>query len=85
MKKKPIDLSTNKIVTRKDEVFNEIYLQFFEQTNHESVSISPELIHESEDEQLTVNLNQESYYEDHSEQSDIQTIMDILNVLTQQQ
>ena len=47
---RPIDLSTNEVVTRRDVVFNETDFCFFKQTNDESVSISPELLTESEDE-----------------------------------
>ena len=45
-----INLSTDKVVTRRDVVFNETDFRFFKRTNDESVSISPELLNESEDE-----------------------------------
>ena len=45
-----INLSTDKAVTRRDVVFNETDFRFFKRTNDESVSISPELLNESEDE-----------------------------------
>ena len=43
-----IDLSTDKVVPRRD-VFNETDFRFFNQANDESVSISTELVDESED------------------------------------
>ena len=45
-----IDLSTNKVVTRRDVVFNETDFRFFERTNDESVSILPEWPNESDEE-----------------------------------
>ena len=46
-----IDLSTDKVVTRRDVAFNETDFRSFKQiTNVEEVSISPELLIESEDE-----------------------------------
>lgn len=47
-----IDLSTDKVVTRRDVVFNETDFRFFERANDESVSISPELLNESKDETI---------------------------------
>ena len=45
-----IDLNTDKIVHRRDVVFNEIDFRFFKRVNDdESVSISPELADETED------------------------------------
>ena len=45
-----IDLSTDKVVTKRDVVFNETDFRFFKPTSDESGSISPELLNESEDE-----------------------------------
>ena len=45
-----IDLSTDKVVTKRDAVFNETDFRFFKPTSDESGSISPELLNESEDE-----------------------------------
>ena len=46
-----IDLSIDKVVTRRDVAFNETDFRSFKQiTNVEEVSISPELLIESEDE-----------------------------------
>lgn len=40
-----VDLTTNKVVTRRDVVFNETDFRIFKPTN-DSVSISPELLNE---------------------------------------
>ena len=45
-----IDLSTNKVVTRRDVVFNETDFRFFKQMNDECVSISHESSNESDNE-----------------------------------
>jgi len=79
-----IDLSTDKVVTKRDVVFNETDFRFFKATNDESGSISPELLNESEDETSEGESQPEEHHEDHNEQFDMQTSMDTLNVLTQQ-
>ena len=43
-----IDLNTNKVVTRRDVVFNKTDFHFSKRTNVEGVSISPELLNEPE-------------------------------------
>ena len=47
-----IDLNTDKIVHRRDVVFNETDFQFLKRVNDESVSISPELVGETEDDAI---------------------------------
>ena len=44
-----IDMNTDKIVLRRDVVFNETDFRFLKRVNDESVSISPELVDETED------------------------------------
>ena len=44
-----INLNTNKVVTRRDVVFNETDFRLFKRMNNDGVSISPELLNESED------------------------------------
>ena len=44
-----INLSTEKVITRRDVVLNETDFRFFKRTNDERVSISPELFSESQD------------------------------------
>ena len=74
-----IDLNTNKVVTRRDVVFNKTDFHFSKRTNVEGVSISPELMNG----QLKMSLNQRHHHEHHNEQLNVQTITDILNLLTQ--
>ena len=47
-----IDMNTDKIVLRRDVVFNETDFRFLKRVNDESVTISPELVGETEDDTI---------------------------------
>ena len=73
-----IDLSTDKVVTKRVVVFNETDFRFSNEQMMKVGQFHLKMRH------LKVNLNQKSHHKDHNEQFDVQTTMDILNMLTQQ-